>query len=303
MSTAAAKLEFWYEFASTYSYLSAMRIERLAEAAGVAIDWRPFLLGPIFHAQGWDTSPFNLYPAKGRYMVRDMERLARRARAAIQNAPPFPQNSLQAARLALVGPTKAWVAPFTRAVYLAEFARRRRHLRPGGAGGILGDVKLDAGRLLARIEALQTQGTAQGQTELAQESGIFGAPSFIAGDEMFWGDDRLEQALAWAHASVNAHSLRIHSTAPTMKPGINHQEMIAVKRFLFSAVAAAAAIAMFGLAADAQQKAPEKGAPKAVAKKPPPPPKCNTLKEEAGCKARTDCGWVAREQGRQEGDS
>jgi 2-hydroxychromene-2-carboxylate isomerase len=70
------KLEFWFDFASTYSYLTAMRIEPLAAAAGVDVAWRPFLLGPIFKSQGWMTSPFNLYPAKGRYMIRDCERLA-----------------------------------------------------------------------------------------------------------------------------------------------------------------------------------------------------------------------------------
>ena len=59
----APKLEFWYDFASTYSYLSAMRIEALAAPAGVEIVWRPFLLGPIFQAQGWTTSPFS--PAYG----------------------------------------------------------------------------------------------------------------------------------------------------------------------------------------------------------------------------------------------
>ena len=69
-------LDFFYEFASTYSYIAALRIAPLAESAGVTVRWRPFLLGPIFKAQGWDTSPFNLYEAKGRYMWRDMERLA-----------------------------------------------------------------------------------------------------------------------------------------------------------------------------------------------------------------------------------
>ena len=69
------RLEFWYEFASTYSYLTAMRIEALAEKAGVDVIWKPFVLGPIFSAQGWNTSPFNIYPAKGKYMVREMERL------------------------------------------------------------------------------------------------------------------------------------------------------------------------------------------------------------------------------------
>jgi len=68
-------IDFWFEFASTYSYPAAMRIASLAKTAGVAVRWRPFMLGPIFKAQGWETSPFNLYPAKGRNMWRDLERI------------------------------------------------------------------------------------------------------------------------------------------------------------------------------------------------------------------------------------
>ena len=69
------KVEFWYEFASTYSYPAAMRVEQTAKEAGVGLVWRPFLLGPIFGSQGWNDSPFNIYPAKGRYMWRDMARI------------------------------------------------------------------------------------------------------------------------------------------------------------------------------------------------------------------------------------
>ena len=72
---AAPALDFWFEFGSTYSYLAAMRIGALADGAGVEVRLRPFLLGPIFQAQGWNTSPFNLYPAKGRHMWRDLERI------------------------------------------------------------------------------------------------------------------------------------------------------------------------------------------------------------------------------------
>ena len=68
-------LEFWYEFGSTYSYPAAMRIERLAKEAGVEVRWRPFLLGPIFQAQGWNDLPFNIFAAKGRYMWRDLTRI------------------------------------------------------------------------------------------------------------------------------------------------------------------------------------------------------------------------------------
>ncbi|MGB6906799.1 MAG: DsbA family protein, partial [Methyloceanibacter sp.] len=68
-------IEFWYEFASTYSYPAAMRVETLAKEAGVELRWRPFLLGPIFKAFGWDDSPFNIFAAKGKHMWRDLERV------------------------------------------------------------------------------------------------------------------------------------------------------------------------------------------------------------------------------------
>jgi 2-hydroxychromene-2-carboxylate isomerase len=96
--------EFWYEFASTYSYPAAMRIERLASAAGVAVRWRPFLLGPIFKTYGWNDSPFNIFAAKGRYMWRDLERICAADGLPLKLPPvSFPQNGLKAARLALVG--------------------------------------------------------------------------------------------------------------------------------------------------------------------------------------------------------
>ena len=191
-------LEFWYEFASTYSYLSAMRIEPLAAAAGVAVAWRPFLLGPIFKAQGWDTSPFNLYPVKGRYMVRDLERLAseRGLRFALPAA--FPQNSLRAARLAVIGGEEGWIAPFTRAIFEAEFAHGADIGDAGFLATVLRSLHLDSESLLSRIEQSDTKARLKQQTAEALQRGIFGAPSFICHGELFWGDDRLPHALAWA---------------------------------------------------------------------------------------------------------
>lgn len=103
------QVEFWFEFASTYSYPAAMRVERLAREAGVTLSWRPFLLGPIFGAQGWNDSPFNIYPAKGANMWRDLERICD-AEGLTLTRPPvsFPQNGLHAARIALVGAGESW---------------------------------------------------------------------------------------------------------------------------------------------------------------------------------------------------
>src|SRR3712207_6241378 len=143
-------LEFWYEFASTYSYLAAMRIEPLAEQAGVNLVWRPFLLGPIFAAQGWTSSPFNLYPAKGRYMWRDMEREAARFGLPFYRPGTFPQNGLLAARIALAGLDGGWTPAFTRAVYSAEFGAGRDIADRDVLAGILADLSLDPETVLAQ---------------------------------------------------------------------------------------------------------------------------------------------------------
>ncbi|WP_294535158.1 2-hydroxychromene-2-carboxylate isomerase [uncultured Rhodoblastus sp.] len=193
-----AQLDFWYDFASTYSYLAAMRCDALAEAAGVALNWRPFLLGPIFAAQGWTTSPFNLYPAKGRYMLRDIERLGAQRGLKFRAPDPFPQNSLLAARLALAVP-EALRPEFSRAVFLAEFGEGRTISDEGLLGEILAGLGLNAAETFDKAKSDSIRAQLRGETETAQKLGLFGAPSFVAGDgEVFWGDDRLEQALAWA---------------------------------------------------------------------------------------------------------
>src|SRR5215472_6854296 len=112
-----SELQFWFEFASTYSYPAAMRIEAQCALVGVQLRWRPFLLGPIFAAQGWNDSPFNIYPTKGRYMWRDLERICARAGLPLRRPTQFPRNSLLAARVACAAADAAWLPGFVRAVY------------------------------------------------------------------------------------------------------------------------------------------------------------------------------------------
>jgi 2-hydroxychromene-2-carboxylate isomerase len=144
---AAPTLDFWFEFSSTYSYPAALRIGALAAEAGVEVRLRPFLLGPIFQAHGWNTSPFILYPAKGRHMWRDLERICAELSLPFRRPEHFPQSGLLAARVALIG-------------------------------------------LPHQLRA---------QTAEAQRLEIFGAPTFVTADgELFWGNDRMESAIAWA---------------------------------------------------------------------------------------------------------
>lgn len=192
-------LEFWYDFASTYSYLTAMRIEALAEEAGANLRWRPFLLGPIFATQGWNTSPFNLFPAKGRYMWKDLGREAARFGLPLKQPSPFPQNSVMAARVALFGVEDGWCPAFTRAVFAAQFGEGRSIAEAATIGAILTDLGLKADTILKDSQAEANKNRLRSVTEEARSRGIFGAPSFLTEDgELFWGNDRLEQALGWA---------------------------------------------------------------------------------------------------------
>jgi 2-hydroxychromene-2-carboxylate isomerase len=201
---AAPVLDFWFEFASVYSYPAAMRIGALAAATGVDIRFRPFLLGPIFQSQGWDTSPFNLYPAKGRHMWRDLERICAELSLPFRRPDPFPQSGLLAARVALVGlghPSgkAVWAEDFCRAVYRAEFADGRRIDQPQTIRDILSELKVDPEKTLAVAQTNEIKDKLRAQTAEAQQLDIFGAPTFITQDgEVFWGNDRLESAIAWA---------------------------------------------------------------------------------------------------------
>lgn len=192
-------LDFWFEFASTYSYPAAMRISPLAEAAGVAVRWRPFMLGPIFKEQGWTTSPFNLFPAKGRNMWRDLERTCGTIGLPFVRPTTFPQNTLLAARVALVGLAEPWGEDYCRAIYRAEFAEGRTVEETKTIADVLTGLGLDAGAVLDRAQSNENRSQLRARTEEAQRLGIFGSPSFVTADgELFWGNDRLEAALNWA---------------------------------------------------------------------------------------------------------
>lgn len=194
-------LDFFLEFASTYSYPAATRIAALADRAGVTVRWRPFLLGAIFKAQGLETSPFNLFPVKGRYMWRDLERICADLALPFRRPEPFPQQSLLAARIAHVGLTEGWGEDFCRAVYRAEFGDGRSIADESVIAELLQGLGVASTPVLARASSEEIKAKLRAETEEAQRYGVFGAPSFITADgELFWGNDRLEAAIDWARA-------------------------------------------------------------------------------------------------------
>ena len=192
-------LDFWFDFASTYSYPSAMRVRTLANQAGVKVNFRPFLLGPIFKAQGWSTSPFNLYAGKGQNMWRDLERICADLALPFRRPEPFPQNSLLAARVALVGLREHWGEEFCREVFRAQFGAGQQIDNNAVITEILKGLNLAAEPVLAAAQSDDNKPRLRAQTAEAMRRGLFGAPTFTTADgELFWGNDRLERALLWA---------------------------------------------------------------------------------------------------------
>ncbi len=197
--TQQPSLDFWFEFASTYSYPTAARIDHLAQARGVTLRWRPFLLGPVFKQNGWTTSPFNLYPAKGRYMWRDLERICGALGLPFAEPPQFPQNTILSARVALIAFDEGWGEVFTNTIYRAQFGNRKNIGDQETVTAIVRKLGKDADDVIGRAQSDKNKLRLRQQTEEAIERGIFGAPSFVTADgELFWGNDRLEDALDWA---------------------------------------------------------------------------------------------------------
>jgi len=190
-------IEFWFDFGSNYSYLSMMRIRRAAAAANLRVELKPFMLGPIFKSLGWETSPFVLQKLKGDYVWHDMRRQCVKYGLRWQRPSVFPRNALLAARIALQGEGTCWLEDFCEQVMLANFADDRDVGDEAVLAGILAGLGADSAGIIAAAKTDACKTALRARTADAQARGIFGAPTFFVGDEMFWGNDRLEDAIAY----------------------------------------------------------------------------------------------------------
>lgn len=191
-----ASLDLWFEFGSNYSYLSVMRIEQAAANAGVKLRWQPFLLGPLFQSFGWSNSPFVLQKEKGAYVWNDMARQSAKYSIPWRRPTVFPRAAVLPLRVALLGADQPWMADFCRQVMLMNFAQDHDIHSVDAVTRVLERLHLPAQRLIAEAQTETNKLRLRQQTDAAKARGIFGAPTFFAGDEMFWGNDRLDDALA-----------------------------------------------------------------------------------------------------------
>ena len=193
-------VEFWFDFASTYSHVAAFRLPALAAAASVTVVPRPFLLGPLFTAQlGIRDSPFNVRPERGRYMWRDIERLSARHGVPFRRPSAFPRHSVLAARIGCAGEGQPWLPEFVRGVFAANFAEDRDIADRAVLRSLLEPLGAGAMAALDQAETPEVKLKLRANTEEATRLGLFGAPNFLVEGEHFFGQDRIADALDWSN--------------------------------------------------------------------------------------------------------
>jgi 2-hydroxychromene-2-carboxylate isomerase len=201
-SDARPGLEFWFELASTYSYVGAMRIEEECARAGVALRWVPFLLGPLFAEQlGIQDSPFNVNPVRGKYMWRDLERLCLKYDLPWRKPSTFPRHTVLAARAACALDRDPRQGECIRALFRANFALDRDVSDPEVVADAIRSCGLDGTAIVACAGSPEVKAALRANTERARAAGMFGAPNCLVGDELFFGQDRIADAIAWATSS------------------------------------------------------------------------------------------------------
>ncbi|XID75460.1 2-hydroxychromene-2-carboxylate isomerase [Alkanindiges sp. WGS2144] len=196
--SAEKTLDFWFEFASPYCYPAVNRVEQLAEQAGVRVRWRVFLLGAVFQQYGWKTTPNELFPAKGNYMWHDVERICATLNLPYQKPTVFPRNGLLAARICASYANESWLAEFVRQVFKANFADDQDIGGLEPIAGILEQLNQHSHTVIEQANSEAGKQKLKQQTQQALELDVFGAPFMLVGDEPFWGNDRLEQAIYFA---------------------------------------------------------------------------------------------------------
>ena len=190
-------IEFWLEYASTYSYLSVARIGKLADEKGFQINWQPFWLYPVREQQALP-APFPDGSRREQYMWRDLERRAKALGLPYRKPEVYPFNSVNVGRVALVAAREGWCREFTEAAFKLHWTQGVLMGTPENMKAALESAKQDPVRVMELATAPENKEAFKQQTNRALERGIFGAPSFLVGKELFWGDDRLEDAIVFA---------------------------------------------------------------------------------------------------------
>ena len=194
-----AKIDFWFSIGSTYSYLTILRLAQVEAAAGVEFRWRPFNVRHVMVEQ--NNIPFKDKPVKAAYMWRDIERRAERYGLSPRIPAPYPLPGLVLANLvATLGAEEGWVEDYARATYRRWFEKGEPAGEDPNLSASLEEIGKDPVMVRQAAQSDRIEQALATATEEAMDLGVFGSPTFVVDGEVFWVDDRLEDAVLWAQA-------------------------------------------------------------------------------------------------------
>jgi 2-hydroxychromene-2-carboxylate isomerase len=191
-----APIELWFSIGSTYTYLSVMRLADVSAAAGLRFVFRPFSVRAIMREM--NNIPFANKPVKAAYMWRDIARRATRYGLRPALPAPYPLKEFDRAnRVAIVANEQGWCETYLRSTYRRWFEDGDEAGSEPNLSGSITDAGQEPSRVLRLADSGETDVAYLAATDEARRLGIFGSPTFVVDGELFWGDDRLEDALAW----------------------------------------------------------------------------------------------------------
>ncbi len=193
------ELDFFFYIGSTYAYLSINRVEPIAAREGIALRWRPFNARAIMIEQ--NNRPFIGKPVKLKYMWRDLERRANRYGIPFNGIPDYPVDPAGLAnRVAVIASLEGWCSEYTRETYRTWFLEKQSPGERHHVEAVLSRLGKDPDSVIERADGRDIREQFDAETQRAKELGIFGSPTFMWGAEIFWGDDRFDDAIEWAKA-------------------------------------------------------------------------------------------------------
>ncbi len=191
------EIEFWFSIGSTYTYLSVTRLAEVSQKTGASFSWKPFSVRKIMREM--DNIPFPpTKQAKVEYMWRDIERRAHGYGFSANVPAPYPLQELDLAnRVAVLAMQEGWCEDYVRETYRLWFIDGYEAGSDVNLTQTLSEIGQDKLRVIELAGSPDVEAAYLNQTESAKQAGIFGSPSFIVDGELFWGDDRLEDAINW----------------------------------------------------------------------------------------------------------
>lgn len=184
--------EFWFDFGSPAAYLAYTQIPSIEAETDAKAVYRPMLLGGVFQATG-NHSPATI-PAKGKYIFNDFDRYAKRYGVPFNNNPYFPINTLLLMRGAtgMLQQQPEQFLAYCSAVFQAIWIDELNMNDTATVGAALQKAGFDPQKLMALANYQVTKDALKASTTEAVSRGVFGAPTFFVGDQMYWGQDRLD---------------------------------------------------------------------------------------------------------------